>query len=113
LGAERTFEEDLLNDREIIEHTDRIVDILVDRMNRSNATGKTVTLKLKYNDFEVINRSKTFGHFISESSEIRKISNELIQKELPAKKGIRLIGVTISNLESDLEHSAKQLTLDF
>ena len=113
LGAERTFEEDLLNDREIREHTDRIADILIDRMEKSKAKGKTVTLKLKYNDFEVINRSKTFGHFISDPNEIRQVSRELMQKELPAKKGIRLIGVTISNLESDLEQGVKQLTLDF
>jgi len=113
LGAERTFEEDLLNDREILEHTDRIADILVGRMEKSKAIGKTVTLKLKYNDFEVINRSKTFGHFISDPNEIRQVSRELMQKELPAKKGIRLIGVTISNLESDLEQGVKQLTLDF
>jgi len=113
LGAERTFEDDLWNDKEIIDQTNRIVEILNDRIDRSKASGKTVTLKLKYNDFEVINRSRTVGHFISDPEEIRQISNELLIKELPAKKGIRLIGVSISNLESDLEQGVKQLTLDF
>lgn len=113
LGAERTFEDDLLIEDSILEQTQRIVRILIARMERSKSKGKTVTLKLKYNDFEVINRSKTFGHFISKPDEIIQISNELILRELPAKKGIRLIGLTISNLENVENDSPKQLTLDF
>jgi len=113
LGAERTFEDDLLMEDSILEQTQRIAHILIERMERSNSKGKTVTLKLKYNDFEVINRSKTIGHFISKPDEIIQISNELIQREVPAKKGIRLIGLTISNLENVEDDSPKQLTLDF
>jgi len=113
LGAERTFEEDLLSNEEIMKQTERIADILIERMGHSKAKGKTVTLKLKYNDFEVINRSKTFSHLIEESSEIHQISKELIKKELPAKKGIRLLGITLSNLEKSEDDTSKQLTLDF
>ena len=113
LGAERTFEHDLIETEEILDQTGRIVHILIERMERSKAKGKTVTLKLKFNDFEIINRSKTFGRPISEPDEINQISNDLVLKELPAKKGIRLIGVTISNLENTKDQSPKQLTLDF
>lgn len=113
LGAERTFENDLTHDTEIVDQLNRIADILIDRMARSKTKGKTITLKLKYNDFEVINRSKTVGHFISDPNEVMQVSNELVIKELPAKKGIRLIGVAISNLESDQQQAARQLTIDF
>jgi len=113
LGAERTFEDDLLTKEEILQQTDRIADILIERMARSKSKGKTVTLKLKYNDFEVINRSKTFGHSIADPEEIHQISMELMQKELPSKKWIRLIGLTISNLDNPENESPKQLTLDF
>ena len=113
LGAERTFEDDLIEDQEILDQTDRVSNILIERMARSKTKGKTITIKLKYNDFEVINRSKTFAHSISEPDEVKLISNELLLKELPAKKGIRLIGVTISNLEDTSDTSPKQLTLDF
>ena len=113
LGAERTFEDDLIENEDILDQTAKIANILIERMERSKAQGKTVTLKLKFNDFEVINRSKTFAHFISEPDEIKQISNDLALKELPAKKGIRLIGVTISNLENTGNESPKQLTLDF
>ena len=113
LGAERTFEDDLVEKQEILNQTVRIAIILVDRMKKTKTKGKTITLKLKFNDFEVLTRSKTFGHFISDPKEIFQISNELMLNELPAKKGIRLIGVTISNLEDIQAKSPKQLTLDF
>ncbi len=113
LGAERTFENDLNEKEEVLDQTERIANILIDRMDKSKTKGKTVTLKLKFNDFEIINRSKTFGHYIFMPDEIRKISNDLILNELPVKKGIRLIGVTISNLEDVRDQFPKQLTLDF
>ena len=113
LGAERTFENDLISNDEILKQTERIANILIERMKLSKTKGKTVTLKLKYNDFEVINRSKTFGHFIADPSEIHQISDELIKKELPAIKGIRLLGLTISNLEQSTDDSPQQLTLEF
>ena len=113
LGAERTFEDDLTTSDEILNQTCNIANILIERMNVSKTRGKTLTLKLKYNDFDVINRSKTFGHYITDADEIHQISRELIKKELPAEKGIRLIGLTISNLEPKQDDAAKQLTLDF
>lgn len=113
LGAELTYEDDLTENEDILAHTVQIAHILLDRIRRSKTKGKTLTLKLKFNDFETINRSKTVGHYISEEEEIMSISRELIMKELPAKKGIRLIGLTISNLENAQESIPQQLTLNF
>ncbi len=113
LGAERTFENDLMQNDEILQETYRIAEILIERMSKTKARGKTVTLKLKFTDFEVINRSRTFGHYIYSPEEVRQISVELIEQELPAKKGIRLIGLTLSSLETDEIKAGKQLTLNF
>lgn len=113
LGAERTFEDDLVEIDDILEQTTRVADILIERMKRSKTQGKTIALKLKFNDFEIINRSKTCAHYISDPDELKLISDELMKKELPAMKGIRLIGVTISNLENSQDQSSKQLTLNF
>jgi DNA polymerase-4 len=113
LGAERTFEEDLSDKDDILNQTNRIAEILIERIERSGTKGKTVTLKLKFNDFEVINRSKTMSHYINESKEIYAIAMELMRKELPAKKGIRLIGLSVSNLDSDTGEVPRQLTIEF
>ncbi|NJN24536.1 MAG: DNA polymerase IV [Cyclobacteriaceae bacterium] len=113
LGAERTFEDDLSENEEIIVQTNGIADILFERILRAKASGKTVTLKLKFNDFEIINRSKSTGHLMASKEEIITIAMELLHRELPAKKGIRLIGLTLSNLDRQESDIGKQLTLDF
>ena len=113
LGAERTFEEDLVKDVEIINETARILEILMDRIQKADVSGKTITLKLKYNDFETHTRSKSIEHFTNKRDEIERITNELLQREIPAQKGIRLIGITLSNLDTDTKIFSHQLTLDF
>jgi DNA polymerase IV len=113
LGAERTFENNLTDENDIIIQTERIIDILMERIGKAGVRGKTITLKVKFNDFEVLNRSQSFQHFTSSKSEIGRISIELLHKELPAAKGIRLLGITLSNLEGPAEIEGRQLTLDF
>jgi len=113
LGAERTFEEDVKEKEDILDQVERIAEILIERIERAKAKGKTITLKLKYNDFEIINRSKTYGHFITDPKEIHRAAMELILKGLPAEKGIRLVGLTISNLDHPADESPRQLTLEF
>jgi DNA polymerase IV len=113
LGAERTFENDLTDENDIIIQTERIIDILMERIGKAGVRGKTITLKVKFNDFEVLNRSQSLQHFTSSKSEIGRISIELLHKELPAAKGIRLLGITLSNLEGPAEIEGRQLTLDF
>lgn len=113
LGAERTFENDLHTEREMIAQTQHILDILMERIHKSGTKGKTITLKLKFEDFEVINRSKTLGHFVAEAKEIAQISMDLLARELPLKKGVRLIGLTLSNLEVKTDDQPRQLTIDF
>ena len=113
LGAELTFPDDLLEEDEILIQTKRIADILIDRMDRTHTKGKTLTLKLRFNDFETITRSRTLGHMVSTPEEIMLICHEMLLKELPAIKGIRLIGLTISNLENQQVQAPQQLTLDF
>jgi len=113
IGAERTFENDLLEENGIMEQTDRILEILIERIVKANVKGKTITLKLKFKDFEVLSRSHTLQHFTSDKNEIQMISMDLIRKELPTKKGIRLLGLTLSNLNTEIDNSSRQLTLEF
>lgn len=113
IGAERTFESDLLEEKEILEHTDRILEILMERIAKAHVKGKTITLKLKFKDFEMLTRSHSVQHYTSDKHEIQLISRDLIKKELPAKKGIRLLGITISNLDTENKAASQQLTLEF
>lgn len=114
IGAERTFEKDIFREEEMLEALFRVIDVLAGRMENKNLKGRTVTLKLKYTDFEQHTRSRTFDYFIYNRNELIQIGEELFRNPLPPYKGIRLLGMQISNLEDrDAANQAEQLRMGF
>ena len=109
LAAERTFSENLSSEIFMLEKLDRIADEVAKRLERSNVSGKTITLKIKYSDFTLQTRSKTLSYFISEKSLILEIAKELLYQE-KLKNSVRLLGISISNLntESDSKEEPEQ-----
>lgn len=73
--------------------------------------GRTVTLKVKYADFQQITRSRTMGSPIASIGEVEDIVRGLITPLFPTGKGIRLIGITLSSFEEDQQDKAGQLSL--
>jgi DNA polymerase-4 len=81
-------------------------------MERHKTYGRTVTLKVKFNDFKQITRSKTNGSLIDNLEELEKIADEL-QASLNDPRPIRLLGLGVSNLNiQEPGDSKSQLTLD-
>ncbi|MBB4276388.1 hypothetical protein GGE12_004185 [Rhizobium mongolense] len=68
---------------------------------------KTVTLKVKYSDFQQIIRSKTMPAPLSSISELEKIVSFLLQPISPVRKGILLLGVTLSSLERGADYRSR------
>jgi nucleotidyltransferase/DNA polymerase involved in DNA repair len=60
--------------------------------------GRTVTLKVKYADFQQITRSRTGQALFSTRAEIEQLSYALLKPLFPVTKGIRLLGLTLSSL---------------
>ena len=60
VSAERTFDEDLRDGARLEAELERIAGYAWDRVERAGVTGRTVTLKIKYGDFTLITRSKSF-----------------------------------------------------
>jgi DNA polymerase-4 len=58
-----------------------------------------VTVKVKWADFQQSTRSRSFAEPVASKARLREISRLLIRSLYPPAKGIRLVGVTISNLE--------------
>ena len=117
LGAENTFSNDLMDMMEVRKKLGFILEILFKRMKHSNTSGKTLTIKVKYADFQQITRSITKHEWISEKDQIRSIYEELLQN-INIRNGIRLLGLTLSNLNHEIEKNDRgylpsQLTLDF
>lgn len=118
LGTENTFYEDT----NVLEVLEKELDILLDDLFRSikktNFKGKTLTLKVKYSDFQITSKSKTFPDFINHFDFLRSESFELLTQVLLNKK-IRLLGLSIKNNEvnkaddNELRRDSIQLKLPF
>ena len=99
VGGERTFHEDQHSADELRETCERIIDIVWERIERNQATGRTVTLKLKYNDFTLHTRAKSVPYLVDSKAAFAAIARELLEDELPLPRPIRLMGLTLSSLK--------------
>ena len=111
IGAERTFSYDIFNIDEIKERTENIADKLIERCIKAETFGRTLTLKVKYSDFKQITRSKTVNYKISDKVTILSLAEELFEQVDFTYNSIRLIGLSITNLDNQGEE-AFQLNLD-
>ena len=101
VSAERTYFDDKESEEEIREAYDEIIDITWERIERSKAKGRTVTLKARYADFRTITRSHSLPHLVADKAEFARIANDLMGQILPAPMGIRLLGLTLAGLAQD------------
>jgi DNA polymerase-4 len=111
VGSENTFDRDLETRAEL---EAGLLPLLADvwrYCERTRTFGRTVTLKVKYADFQQITRSRSTLTPVTDEAFFGKIAFELLDQVLPVPKGVRLLGATLSNLESDEDLVGRQLTL--
>ncbi|WP_010160445.1 DNA polymerase IV [Sphingomonas sp. PAMC 26617] len=99
-GSETTFNRDLLDPVEIATGVQQMADDVWAWCAKAEAYGRTVTVKVKYNDFQQITRSRTYPGPIDTAAKLSAASAELIRSVLPPTKGIRLVGVTVSTFDT-------------
>ncbi|MEG0706498.1 MAG: DNA polymerase IV [Cellulosilyticaceae bacterium] len=98
VGAEKTFSEDLPFGEGIIEEElMAIAQKVGERLERANKCGRTITLKVKYDDFHQITRGLTFDTPIYTKKQIGEHIKELMDKVEVRDRNVRLLGLTISN----------------
>ncbi|MBZ9777998.1 DNA polymerase IV [Psychroflexus sp. CAK8W] len=100
LGAERTFSENISSEIYMLEKLEDIAEEVERRLQNSKVAGKTITLKLKYSDFSIQTRSKTLKLFIASKALIMEETKALLYQE-PIKDSIRLLGISLSNLNTE------------
>ncbi|MFA9200547.1 MAG: DNA polymerase IV [Cypionkella sp.] len=99
VGGERTFGEDISSGPALREKLEAIVDIVWASIERTEARGRTVTLKLKYTDFQLVTRARSLPHPVADKAEFARVARALLDEALPLPLPIRLMGLTLSNLE--------------
>ena len=104
VGGERTFAEDIGSGAALRETLETIADIVWERIEAAGANslpvrGRTVTLKLKFNDFRIMTRAASLGGYVSGKAEFGQVARALLEAELPLPRPIRLMGLTLGNLK--------------
>lgn len=111
VGAEDTFAQDIHSYDPALEGVRPLI-AKVWRYCQANAIrAKTVTLKVKYADFTQITRARTSERTLASAEEIEETIWLLLKPDFPPPKGVRLLGVTLSSLETADGHTTEQLQL--
>jgi DNA polymerase-4 len=113
IGAEDTFVEDLIEEADLAAELDRISRTVWRRVEEKQIGGRTVTLKVKYRDFQILTRARSLDRFVAGREEFLEIGCALLRTLMPAAKGVRLLGLTLSNLRDgeDAEMEMRELEL--
>jgi len=111
VGAENTFPQNLTTLDDLKAELGPLVEKVWNYCANTGVRGRTVTLKVKFSDFQIVTRSRSSVVPISNSSTLASVSAELLTAQFPLRKGVRLIGVSISSLSSDQEQIDPQMIL--
>ncbi|WP_316861660.1 DNA polymerase IV [uncultured Cohaesibacter sp.] len=101
ISAETTFSRDLSEADEILPILRRMSEETSRRAKKAKLAGRTITLKLKDNQFKSITRSRSLSDPTQLADRLYSVGKDLLLKELPKGKHYRLIGIGISELHSD------------
>jgi DNA polymerase-4 len=111
IGAENTFSVDLFTFEAAQDALLPIIDKVWRHCETSGTRGRTVTLKIKYTDFQQITRSVSSPGVIEERTAVERIALDLLKEQFPVAKGIRLLGISISSFTPTVLGDTEQLPL--
>jgi DNA polymerase-4 len=100
VGAENTFDADLTEFESMAAELQPLIDKVWRHCESTGNRGRTVTLKIKFADFEIISRSQSLPEAVSNRSALDRVAIGLLQKMMPMPKAVRLLGVSLSALQN-------------
>jgi DNA polymerase-4 len=111
VSAERTFDVDYSSAEDLRRELRRVADFAWQRIGRAAVRGRTVTLKVKFSDFSLITRSRSFSAAVADFEAFESAGLALLDGLLPVDKGIRLLGLGLHSLLEEGEGGPRQLGL--
>ncbi len=103
IGAENSFAIDLSNTSSILQELEKIAITLKERIDKHQASGRTITLKVKFSDYQQITRSRTLNIPTSDFKAIFSEAKALFKTIELNNRSIRLLGLSLSNLDNIAE----------
>jgi DNA polymerase-4 len=113
VSAEDTFLEDLSDPDGLLWELERIGrHVWEKRVEPKRLTGRTVNLKVKYGDFQIITRARSLDRPVGDVEEFLELGRALLRGLLPVPKAVRLLGLGLSNLRESRVAAAPPLELE-
>jgi DNA polymerase-4 len=103
VGAENTFSGDLTGFEALVAELEPLIDRVWLHCESTGNRGRTVTLKVKFSDFEIITRSRSLPIALSSRDDLGRLAVGLLENEMPVPKPVRLLGVSLSSLQIETE----------
>ncbi len=112
IGHEETFAADIHTHADLHVHLVRMADAVASRVRRHSLPGRTVTIKVRFGDFSTITRSATASAPVDTGPSILRMADALLD-QIDVAPGVRLFGVTLSNLmpADEVDGAPHQLSL--
>lgn len=98
IGAEQSFTEDLETIESMLEALETLAGEVATRLTKHQRYGHTLTLKVKYADYQQITRAQTVPDRLQERDRLYDLAAVLLQAHLDHSRHVRLLGLIVSNL---------------
>jgi DNA polymerase-4 len=110
-GSETTFSEDLTDPIQIEAGVLAMADDVWTWCEKTNVRGRTVTVKIKWADFQISTRSRSIEMTIQTREKLHQVALDLVRLVFPPPRGVRLVGVTVSNFRTQSGSDFAELPL--
>ena len=102
IGKETTLSEDITDVSQMLTIIGELSQRVATLLESKQTSGMTLTLKVKYADFQIVTRSFSHETPIETAEDILQIAESLLQKTEAGDRAVRLLGVTISHLTTEI-----------
>lgn len=111
MGSEHTFDQDLQDPDQILRELVKLSEKVAFNLAAKTLVAHTFTIKIKYDNFELISRSRTVESPLQHTDQMLSLIPDLLASTDVGKRKIRLLGVSVSKLEQAGELTQPQLGL--
>jgi DNA polymerase IV len=102
IGKETTLGDDIADVSQMVTIIGNLADKVAAVLEQKQTSGLTLTLKVKYADFQIVTRSISGETPIETAAEILVLAEKMLRKTDAGNRAVRLLGVTISHLTTDI-----------
>ncbi len=100
LSQERTFDRDTCDLNLLSRTLLSLSEGLAQRIRGHQVEGRTVALKIRFEDFSTFTRQRSLGEYTDDSAQIRQVAQELLNQFLPLSRSVRLLGVRVAQFRA-------------